>query len=118
MHRLNKTWRRRQCLKCSAIFTTEEVANFNQAWLVKNNKNKLGSFDRNKLFISLYKSLEHRKNPIKDSAGLLNTVMYQLQKQLSKSTVIDHKQIAQTVLVALSRFDKAAAIHYQAFHKY
>lgn len=113
--RNNQIWRRRQCLSCGAVFTTEETAQYGAAWLVRRKSGALQPFSRDKLLISLLKSLEHRKTALNDAAGLVETIIGKLYSQVSNGT-LESRQIAQISLVALNRFDAAAATHYQAFH--
>jgi transcriptional regulator NrdR family protein len=69
--RTNQVWRRRQCLKCTALFTTEEKTDHTSLWKVKkNNEETLVAFSRDKLFLSIYKSCEHRLNALADAASL------------------------------------------------
>lgn len=113
--RSNRVWRRRECLQCRAVFTTEEVAQYAAAWQVRGPKG-LKPFSRDKLFLTLYKSCGHRKTALADAAGLSETIIGKLAAAVSNGT-IESRQIAQISLVALNRFDAAAATHYQAFHK-
>src|SRR5579884_2953373 len=108
--RANQVWRRRQCLQCRAVFTTEEAADLLGAWAVKGPSGKLSPFSRDKLYISLYKSCEHRKKAVEDASFLCDTVISKLSL-LVKTGTLDTKQIQQTALVALNRFDKAAGVH-------
>jgi len=113
--RANRVWRRRKCNTCSAIYTTEETALYSAAWAIKSRSGKLIPFSRDKLLLSLYKSCEHRKNALEDASGLTDTVIKQLMTH-AKSSDLDIKLIQQITQVALNRFDKAASVHYQAFH--
>jgi transcriptional regulator NrdR family protein len=73
-------------------------------------------FSRDKLLLSLYKSCEHRKDALSDAASLTDTVIKKLLTQVQNG-VINRTHIIQVVQVALNRFDKAASVHYTAFHK-
>jgi transcriptional regulator NrdR family protein len=101
---------------CNSVFTTTESANYDALWAVKTPSKPLLPFNRDKLLLSIYKSSEHRPHALKEAAGLTDTVIDKLRSH-AKHSQIDSKQIIQTVLVALNRFDKAASVHYQAFHK-
>ncbi len=114
--RSNQVWRRRQCLSCKAIFSTEEAANYTAAWSIRAASGTIEPFSRDKLFLSLYKSCQHRKSAVADARALTDTITSKLLPQVRNGSLGD-KTITQTALVALSRFDKAAATHYQAFHK-
>lgn len=114
--RSNQQWRRRQCTICKSIFSTIETADYSAVWSVKQASEPLSPFNRDKLLLSIYKSLEHRDKSLEDAAGLTDTVINKLSS-LAVNGILTPKQIAQTVQVALNRFDKAASVHYQANHK-
>ena len=113
--RLNQVWRRRQCQQCGAIFTTEETALRAAAWTVRGTSGVLHPFSRDKLFLSLYKSLEHRHNAVEAAGALTDTVTSKLASQTNNGALAS-SLIAKTAQVALNRFDKAGSVHYAAFH--
>jgi transcriptional regulator NrdR family protein len=113
--RSNQVWRRRQCLNCGLVFTSEEKIDYNGAWRVSSRQGQLRPFERDKLFLSLYKSCGHRQTALTDAAGLTDTVIKKLGPE-ARGGVISRDAIVRTVQVALNRFDKAASTHYQAFH--
>jgi transcriptional regulator NrdR family protein len=104
-------------LGCQAIFTTHEIADLTALWRVTSQKQAMSPFSRDRLLISLYKSLQHRPSALDDASGLTATVISQLST-LAKDGLITTMLIAQTAQTTLARFDLAAATHYQAFHKY
>jgi len=112
--RSNRVWRRRRCLACAAVFSTEEAVRHELAWRVRNGKH-LQPFLRDKLFLSLYESCRHRKTALSDADGLTETVIKKLQGYTANGTVSPH-DIARVAQVALNRFDRAAGVQYQAFH--
>ena len=120
--RANQTWRRRECINCRAIFTTEEQAKLGEHWLVEHKnskdsqKSKFEAFERDVLFLSLYESLKHRNAPVKEAKDLTDTVISKLASTVRDGR-LQTETIAQVCLVALNRFDKAAATSYEAFHK-
>ncbi len=113
--RLNQVWRRRQCRACRAIFSTEETVEYGAVWRVKEGSGALEPFSRDKLFLSLYRSCQHRSSALSDAGGLADTVIAKVATQ-AKDGVVGAQAIKQIVQVALNRFDKAASTHYQAFH--
>lgn len=115
-HRNNQVWRRRKCLSCKSVFTTEEKADYSSHWLIRTQNKALQPFSRDKLHISLYESLKHRKTAVKDASALADTIIKKLAGNMQDG-VVDMKTVQQHCLIALNRFDKVAAIHYQAFHK-
>lgn len=115
--RTNQTWRRRKCVSCSSIFTTNESADYSALWRVRGAHKHLEPFSRDKLFLSLLRSCEHRSAALDDAAGLTDTVIKKLLSQ-TEDGLLEAYQIAQTAQVALNRFDKAASVHYAAFHSH
>ncbi len=75
----------------------------------------LEPFSRDKLFLSLYDSLKHRKQATNDATGLTDTVITHLYPIIHKG-IVTSTNITEVALLTLNRFDKAAATHYQAFH--
>ena len=114
--RMNQVWRRRQCHKCRAIFTTEETVQYGAVWSIKDASGALQPFSRDKLFMSLYRSCQHRRSALSDAGGLTDTIIRKVSA-LAEDGAVDRQAIARVVHVALNRFDKAASVHYQAFHK-
>lgn len=114
--RSNQQWRRRQCSACGAIFSTVESADYSALWAVKGPLRPLIPFNRDKLLLSLHRSLEHRPKSLVDAAALTDTVINKL-RSLATGGLLTTKQITQTAHVALNRFDMAASVHYQAMHK-
>jgi transcriptional repressor NrdR len=116
--RLNTVWRRRECKQCGSIVTTEEAVNYHSAWLIEHSGGKLESFSREKLLISLYKSLAHRPNATQEASHLVDTIMGQLRSSKAASeAVLPFRNVRDTALLALERFDPLAAAQYLAYHK-
>lgn len=113
--RLNQVWRRRECFACQAVFTTAEVADYQAAWTVRRSTGSIEPFNRDKLLLSLYESCKHRKTALADAGALTDTIMRKLLPLVDSSS-LRNTTIAQVALVSLSRFDKAAGVHYAAFH--
>lgn len=111
----NQVWRRRQCLGCGAVFSTTEGVQHELAWTVRHGK-RFEPFSRDKLFLSLHSSCQHRKTALSDAKSLTETVIGKLRARV-KDGALETADIARTAQVALNRFDKAASVHYRAFHK-
>lgn len=114
--RSNDVWRRRKCYQCHMIFTTHESTDFTALWRVTNVKVALMPFYRDKLFLSLYSSLQHRPTALTDAGGLTTTILAKLTPVVVDG-LLQSSSIVQIASVALHRFDSAASVHYQAFHK-
>lgn len=115
--RHNQVWRRRRCTLCDAVFTTTETIDYTKSLLVHTGTSKrLLPFERDRLFMSLYKSLGHRGTALTDAGGLCATIIAKTAPTATNN-VIEARRLAETALVALNRFDKLAAQHYAAFHR-
>lgn len=113
---LTSVWRRRQCNKCRAIFTTTEKVDLTSSVLVRNNRGHLQPFSRDLLMLSIYDSLRHRKTATNDSTHLVETIWKKLLP-LIKAAVLDKSIITTKTYETLKKFDAVAATHYKAFHK-
>lgn len=112
--RSNGVWRRRRCLACKAVFSTEEAARLEAAWQVWDS-GRLKPFSRDELFLSVYDSCQHRKTALGDAEGLTETVINKLAAHVKGGT-LEKTDITGVVQVALNRFDKAASVYYEARH--
>lgn len=110
----NQVWRRRQCQDCQAVFTTEEAADYGRAWLVADTKGGLRAFSRDKLFLSLYLAVQHRKTALEDATALTDTIIAKLS---ARKSIISKQDLANSAQTALNRFDKAASTYYEVRHK-
>ena len=110
-----QTWRRRKCLNCSVIFSTIERINFSNSLVITNKNDKIEDFVKEKLLLSIYDSLRHRKDSINDSISLTDTVMSRVLINLN-TPVIDRNKLIRIVHGVLNRFDKSAAVHYLAYY--
>ena len=114
--RINGTWRRRKCPKCSAVFTTDEVAQYDALWMIRDTTSMvLSSFKRDRLFLTVYDSCGHRKQAVSDSTNLTDTIIAKLGNKQGKG-IIDITDLKQLTYSTLNRFDKAAGVHYLAYH--
>ncbi len=112
--RSNSVWRRRRCSVCKAIFTTIENPNYSTSVIVVSNKTTL-PFSPEKLFLSVYDSLKHRPRAIDDTKYICETVTRKMIDSLNGGQ-ISASSIRNLIMITLNRFDKTAAVHYQAFH--
>lgn len=113
--RSNSVWRRRQCSTCGSIFSTEEHVDYEKSIVVQSADGALRPFLRDKLFTSIYRSCHHRQSALEDAIGLTDTVITKIWK-LSQNGQLQAGLVARTVYEVLSRFDRPAAVSYQAFH--
>lgn len=108
-----RVWRRRQCRVCKAVFTSGERAEMDIALRIEKN-GYLEPFFEEKLFLDVYGSLSHRKTAYTDAKRLTDTIVSKLLP--AKTGLLKDQEVKTTVLQVLKRFDKAAAVHYQAHH--
>lgn len=114
--RLNHNWRRRECYTCHAVFTTLESPELATSLLVTRQTGSVSPFSRDKLFASLLKALGHRTSAVDDASALTATITAKLLQNTSRASV-SPADIVKTTLEVLKRFDTAAAVQYQAYHK-
>lgn len=108
-------WRRRQCLGCQAIVTTREQVDLSEALRVKNDSGHLEPFKRDKLFVSVYNSLSHRKTALQDATQLTDTIIEHLLRAQANG-VLDIETLTSEALPVIKRFDLAAGVFYQAHY--
>ena len=109
-----ETWRRRACINCGAIYTTSEGIEEDKSIMVEH-QGHLEPFLRDRLLISVYESLRHRKTAIEDASALTDTIMTRLRPYFTHGKVTT-TDIQTTTAAVLNNFDAAAGVHYTAFH--
>jgi transcriptional regulator NrdR family protein len=115
--RSNQVWRRRKCEDCNAVLTTIESFDYSKGLMLQTPTNKLIPFKKEKLFLSIYKSCEHRKNALDDATALTQTVLTKVVQPGSRlAGQLPIHLLASTVFETLKNFDKVSAIQYSAFH--
>lgn len=115
--RTNIVWRRRRCTVCASIITTEESARYDTSWLVESAHGTLTPFSRDRLLISLYKSLGHRDNASSDASALTETIINQLRAtDEARQAVLPQATLQDVIVSCLARFDTLASSHYRAYH--
>ena len=114
--RLHQTWRRRACLACGAVFTTNEAVDLATSLVVRHKDNMIAPFSRDQLFVSILRSVGHREDPVKDAGGLAATITAKLLHS-TQTAAIKPSDIAKVAIQTLKHFDNAAAVQYAAYHK-
>ena len=110
-------WRRRRCNTCVAQFTTIELPDYKSALVVKGLGGKIQPFSRDKLFLSLHKSLGHRKDALQSATELTDTVIGSiLRKKQASDGLLHIKVLAGEAYRVLKRYDPLAAHAYKAYH--
>src|SRR5580765_2597657 len=85
--RLNRTWRRRECTHCEAVFTTEEAVDLSSSVVVRHAHSPVQPFSRDKLFASVLQALGHRTKPVEDASALTTTVIAKLVHSGAKASL-------------------------------
>ena len=111
----NRTWRRRVCKGCQSSFTTIEEVEFPSSLLFRNTLGLLEPFERDKLYISIYRACQHRKGAVSEAKALTATVLTHLSPRIDQA-VLDRLAIIDVATEVLGRFDYAAGIQYSAYH--
>lgn len=111
--RLNQVWRRRHCYNCGATFSTHEQTAYESVWRVNSKHQALVPFNKQKLFVELYKACEHRPTALDDAAALTDTILGLLRARAT-SGLLESKDIATTTHTVLQNFDTPAAVYYAA----
>jgi transcriptional regulator NrdR family protein len=113
--RSNRVWRRRRCDDCGNVITTLEALDYTVSITFKTNTGRLEPFLRDKLFVAVFRSLEHRKTAVADATALTETIMSGLNGCMTNGAV-ERDRLTSLATAVLQRFDPAAGVHYQAFH--
>lgn len=111
----NTVWRRRRCLACHTVFTSIEEADLAASVVVKKHASHVEPFCRDKLLLSVYDSLRHRKTAIADAESLSRTVIARLLPNIKRAE-IKAATLRDVTYSVLKRFDGAAATYYRAYH--
>ncbi len=111
----NQTWRRRACLTCKAVFTTEESVLYRGSISVKRKDGSFQPFSRDKLFFSIFLACGHRKDALAAASALTDTVVSRIIHQI-KSPELPSGEIVKLTSSVLKKFDKAAYAQYSAYH--
>lgn len=114
--RTNSVWRRRHCPYCGAVFTSLEHTAYERSIGVSITTSHIVPFDRDLLFLSLYEACRHRPKAVSDAAALTDTVIRKLIPRHIIDGTLKVDDIVRVTTGILRRFDKAAYVHYQAFH--
>lgn len=114
--KLNQIWRRRACLDCGATTTSTETYSLAGAFQVWYPGGEKYPFCRDRLFLSVYASLEHRKDAVEAASALTSTIIMQLfGDRLGAS--ITSSDIIGRVTDTLTNFDHAASVYYASRHQ-
>jgi len=112
--RSNHIWRRRQCKRCKATFTTHEAVDLSSTLLVVN----LGvpkPFVTDILFTEMLLAMSHRKNAYLDAREATDTVIARLI-ELPGKPLFSPTQISVISSDVLKKLDRRAHLRFVAEH--
>ena len=115
LKRNNSKWRRRRCIDCRQIVTTFEHPDYTNSWLVSDAESQYKPFLRDRLYLSVYDCLKHRKSAAEEAGSLTDTIISKLASKTSASQ-IDKELLTDIALNCLKHFDSVAAVHYNAYY--
>ncbi len=111
-------WRRRQCKTCVAQFSTIEQPDFSTALAIVERSEALYPFNRDRLFLSLYRALGHRPDALTSATELTETVIGKIFRSRQQvDGIITARLVATHSYETLKRFDPLAAGSYKAYHQ-
>lgn len=116
----DSVWRRRQCLKCSKVFTTKENSLSDNLFVIKRNKSRQ-RFVYEKLFVSIFTSLQIGKyNDNGDLAKLSRDMTLGILKHIFKKGELNVNSIDIIKLTykALMSENISAGYKYRNYSKY
>jgi transcriptional regulator NrdR family protein len=106
------TWRRHTCPRCQAVYTTRESVDMAVSYRVRRSDESLSSFSRDKLYVSIFQSIELRGFGHEDANELTTTVIASVQS--AHQLIIGVENLRSLVLTVLRRFDNGSALIYAA----
>ena len=107
----NSIRRRRECLGCQKRFTTYEIIETVQMFVIKKNGTK-EIFDRNKLMSGIMKACE--KRPV-NAEDIVNEIENELHNMLSNE--ITTKEIGELVMDKLKARDEVAYVRFASVYR-
>ncbi len=107
----NSIRRRRECVECQKRFTTFEMIEAVQVFVVKKDGNK-ELFDRNKLLSGLMKACQ--KRPV-NAEEIANEIENELQNSLSNE--VTTKEIGELVMEKLKKRDDVAYVRFASVYR-
>lgn len=106
--------RRRECIKCSYRFSTNEETELLDVVVVKND-GKRESYDRGKLKAGILHSLTKRPYTQESFEKLIHSIERDIQKK--KKRELTSEALGELVMKHLKRFDKVAYIRFASIYR-
>lgn len=108
-------WRRRLCASCDALVTTYESVDLETALMVKKRSGALESFQRDKLLISVARSIDHRQNTSQSASYLTRNIIQKILNSRPLPKIIETKYISHMTSLVLKRYDAASSVRYLSY---
>lgn len=113
--RNNQVWRRRQCVRCGAVFTTHETIDLSNALLVAASGSSPKPFLDDILFTDILLAMQDRKDCYAAAREATTTVVTKLLG-LPGKPLFSPKQISLISADVLKKLDKRAYLRFKAEH--
>lgn len=110
-----ETWRRRTCKSCLSKVTSKERVELDDSLMIKKRSGKIESLARDKLFLSIYRSIDHLEKPIYSSTHLTNSVLRHILNIKPLDPIISSSQIADITAKIIKNYDAAGSVRYLSF---
>jgi transcriptional regulator NrdR family protein len=114
MRSFRHTWRRHTCTRCFAVFTTRETVDMAHSYRIEQHDGSLVVFSRDKLLMSVYEALAHRKDAGTSSSIITESILAVIQKH--HRLLIPRNELVDTAKVVIKRFDRTAYVRYVSMH--
>jgi transcriptional regulator NrdR family protein len=106
---------RRECTACHAVFTCIEQVALSDVLRAKKRSGVVEHFERDKLFLSIYRSVDHLDGAIGIARELTDTVLGKLFRKKPMSPIIATTEVADITTQTLKAFNAAASVRYLSF---
>ncbi len=108
--------RRRECLKCAKRFTTYEVIEKSEFFIIKKDGRR-EKFERQKLEKGIYTAFEKRPVPKERIDKMINEVEDNLRKMAASKKEVRSSTIGDLVVKKMEKVDKVAYVRFASVYK-
>lgn len=115
MSRGYQKWRRHTCLRCSAVFTTREVADMSISYRFQQLDGTLVAFSRDAVFLSILDAVRHLPENISIAGELTATIIAQIQDQ--KRLLVTRENVIEACTDALRHYNLGSSQIYRSQHQ-
>jgi transcriptional regulator NrdR family protein len=97
------------------VFTSLEQVALSDVLRTKKRSGTIEHFERDKLFLSIYRSIDHLPESIGLARELTDTVLGKLFRKKPMSPIIESREISKVTALTLRAFNAAASVRYLSF---